>query len=78
MMKLLVSSRIIYCNSYIICSNYHLHNGYGAAFNTSVQATKAKARGFWTAKHFIAMCFLIAGKLTHLPVNPLEKARPLP
>ena len=56
----------------------HLHNGYVEAVNSLVQAAKAKARGYGTSKHFIAMCFLIAGKLTHLPANPLQKARPLP
>ena len=40
--------------------------------------TKAKARGYGTTRHFIAMSFLIAGKLTHLPGNPLQKASPLP
>jgi transposase len=48
------------------------------AVNSLVQAAKAKARGYGTTKHFIAMCFLIAGKLTHLPANPLQKASPLP
>ena len=28
--------------------------------------------------HFIAMAFLIAGKLSHLPPNPLQKARACP
>ena len=56
----------------------HLHNGYVEAVNSLVQAAKAKARGYGTTKHFIAMCFLIAGKLTHLPANPLQKASPLP
>lgn len=52
----------------------HLHNGYVEAVNSLVQAAKAKARGYGTSRHFISMCFLIAGKLTHLPVNPLQKA----
>jgi transposase len=56
----------------------HLHNGYAEAVNSLVQAAKAKARGYGTAKHFIAMCFLIAGKLTHLPANPMQKANTLP
>ena len=56
----------------------HLHNGYVEAVNSLVQAAKAKARGYGTPGHFIAMCFLIAGKLKHLPANPLQKARPLP
>jgi len=54
-----------------------LHTGYVEAVNSLLQAAKAKARGYGTTDHFIAVAFLIAGKLTHLPVNPLQKARPL-
>ena len=54
----------------------HLHNGYVEAVNSLIQAAKAKARGYGTANHFIAMSFLIAGKLSHLPTCPLQKARP--
>lgn len=54
-----------------------LHTGYVEAVNSLLQAAKAKARGYGTNDHFIAMAFLIAGKLTHLPPNPLHKARPL-
>ena len=53
----------------------HLHTGYVEAVNSLLQAAKAKARGYGTSGHFIAMAFLIAGKLTHLPSNPLQKAR---
>jgi transposase len=56
----------------------HLHTGYVEAVNSLIQAAKAKARGYATPEHFIAMAFLIAGKLTHLPGNPLQKARPIP
>jgi transposase len=52
----------------------HLHTGYVEAVNSLVQAAKAKARGYGTTEHFIAMCFLIAGKLTALPASPLLKA----
>ncbi|HOS87305.1 MAG TPA: ISL3 family transposase, partial [Burkholderiaceae bacterium] len=51
--------------------------GYVEAVNSLLQAAKAKARGYGTTDHFIAMAFLIAGKLKHLPLNPLQKARPL-
>jgi transposase len=51
-----------------------LHTGYVEAVNSLLQAAKAKARGYGTTDHFIAMAFLIAGKLTHLPGNPLKKA----
>lgn len=54
----------------------NLHTGYVEAVNSLLQAAKAKARGYGTTDHFIAMAFLIAGKLTHLPGNPLQKARP--
>jgi transposase len=53
----------------------HLHTGYVEAVNSLLQAAKAKARGYGTTQHFIAMAFLIAGKLSHLPANPLQKAR---
>ena len=52
----------------------HLHTGYVEAVNSLLQAAKAKARGYGTTRHFIAMAFLIAGKLSHLPGNPLLKA----
>ena len=55
-----------------------LHTGYVEAVNSLLQAAKAKARGYGTTDHFIAMAFLIAGKLTHLPGNPLQKARAYP
>lgn len=55
----------------------HLHNGYVEAVNSLIQAAKAKARGYGTTEHFIAMAFLIAGKLTHLPACPLQRARPI-
>jgi transposase len=54
----------------------HLHTGYVESMNSLLQAAKAKARGYGTTRHFIAMAFLIAGKLTHLPASPLQKARP--
>ena len=56
----------------------HLHTGYVEAVNSLLQAAKAKARGYGTTDHFVAMAFLIAGKLSHLPTNPLQKARSNP
>ena len=56
----------------------HLHTGYVEAVNSLLQAAKAKARGYGSTEHFIAMAFLIAGKLSHLPPNPLQKARGRP
>ncbi|MBC7610158.1 MAG: ISL3 family transposase [Polaromonas sp.] len=52
-----------------------LHTGYVEAVNSLIQAAKAKARGYGTPEHFIAMSFLIAGKLKHLPMNPLLRAK---
>jgi transposase len=42
------------------------------AMNSLVQAAKARARGYGTANHFIAIRFLIAGKLKHLPEKPFQ------
>lgn len=56
----------------------YLHTGYVEAVTSLLQAAKAKARGYGTTDHFIAMGFLIAGKLTHLPGNPLQKSRAWP
>ncbi len=56
----------------------HRHTGYVEAVNSLLQAAKAKARGYGTTRHFIAMAFLIAGKLTHLPANPLQRASSIP
>jgi transposase len=55
-----------------------MHTGYVEAVNSLLQAAKAKARGYGTTDHFIAMAFLIAGKLSDLPVNPLKKASTIP
>jgi len=51
----------------------HLHNGYVEAVNSLVQAAKARARGYGTPRHFIAMCYLIAGRLKHLPSSPFMR-----
>lgn len=48
----------------------HHHNGYVEAVNSLVQAAKARARGYGTTTHFIAMCYLIAAKLKRLPASP--------
>lgn len=57
----------------------HHHNGYVEAANSLVQAARAKARGYGTTAHFIAICYLIAGKLTHLPGSPfIAAARHVP
>ncbi len=38
--------------------------------NSLVQAAKARARGYATTRHMIAIAYLIAGKLRHLPESP--------
>jgi len=38
--------------------------------NSLIQAAKARARGYGTARHMIAIAYLIAGKLRHLPKSP--------
>lgn len=53
----------------------HLHNGYVEAVNSVVQAAKARARGYGTTQHFIAICYLIAGRLKHLPPSPFAPVR---
>lgn len=51
----------------------HRHNGYVEAANSLIQAAKAKARGYGTTEHFIAICYLIAGKFKHLPNSPFAR-----
>jgi transposase len=38
--------------------------------NSLIQAAKARARGYGTTRHLIAIAYLIAGKLRHLPKSP--------
>ena len=52
---------------------FYLHNGYVEAVNSLVQAAKARARGYGTTRHFIAMCYLIAGRLEGLPQSPFTR-----
>lgn len=47
-----------------------LDNGFAEAVNGRIQAAKARARGYATDRHLATMCYLICGKLTHLPANP--------
>jgi len=49
-----------------------LTNGRVEAANSLIQAAKAKARGYGTAKHLITIAYLVAGKLTHLPASPFN------
>ena len=51
-----------------------LTNGRVEAANGQIQAAKAKARGYGTTRHLITIAYLIAGKLTHLPAAPFQRA----
>ncbi len=53
-----------------------LTNGRVEAANGQIQAAKAKARGYGTIRHLITISYLIAGKLTHLPVSPFKAPAP--
>lgn len=47
-------------------------NGLLEGVNSRLQAAKARARGFRRVENFIAMAYLIAGKLSHLPASPFN------
>lgn len=47
-----------------------LTNGAVEGMNGLIQAAKARARGYRTARSLITMSYLIGGKLTALPANP--------
>ena len=47
-----------------------LSNGSVEGMNAQIQAAKARARGFRTTRNLITICYLIGGKLTHLPASP--------
>lgn len=54
-----------------------LSNGRVEGINSLIQAAKARARGYRTPDSLIAIAYLIAGKLTHLPASPYQtKCRP--
>lgn len=49
-------------------------NAYVEAMNGLLQQVKRAARGFKTAKNFIAIAYLRMSKLQHLPINPIQPA----
>lgn len=51
-------------------------NAYVEGMNGLLQQAKRAARGFRTAKNFIAIAYLRMSKLKHLPSNPLVPALP--
>lgn len=48
-------------------------NGFAEGLNSLIQAAKHRARGFRTTENFISIIYLIAGRLTHLPANPMRR-----
>ena len=44
------------------------------AMNGSLQQAKRAARGFRTARNFIAIAYLRISKLKHLPTHPFARA----
>ena len=50
----------------------HLNNGGVEGANSLIQAAKARARGYGSVRHLIAMAYLVSGKLTHLPAPPFN------
>lgn len=54
------------------------HNGRVEAMNRALQEARARARGYRRVENFIAMAYLIAGKLTHLPASPFTSLLPVP
>ncbi|HSI58986.1 MAG TPA: ISL3 family transposase [Ideonella sp.] len=55
----------------------HRSNAFVEAMNGLMQQAKRAARGFRTAKNFIAIAYLRLSKLTHLPSSPMVGAVPL-
>lgn len=50
-----------------------LSNATAESINAKVQVAIARARGFRTLEHLMAIVYLIAGKLTHLPAPPFAR-----
>lgn len=49
-------------------------NAFVEAMNGLLQQAKTAARGFRTARNFIAIAYLRMAKLKHLPANPFASA----
>nr|WP_242464461.1 transposase [Halorhodospira abdelmalekii] len=47
-----------------------MSNGSVEGMNGQIQIAKGRARGFRTTKNLITICYLVCGKLTHLPASP--------
>ncbi|MBP6708978.1 MAG: transposase [Candidatus Accumulibacter sp.] len=64
--------------AYSTASNPANTTGRVEAMNRALQEARAGARGYRRVDNFIAMAYLVAGKLTHLPAPPVAPFRPLP
>ena len=49
-----------------------ISNGRAEGINSLIQAAKAKARGYRTTRSLIAISYLVAGNLKHLPASPFN------
>ena len=49
-----------------------ISNGRAEGINSLIQAAKARARGYRTTRSLIAISYLVAGNLTHLPTSPFN------
>ena len=55
-----------------------LTNGRVEAVNSLIQAAKARTRGYGTTRYLIPILYLVAGKLTQLPISPFVVQSGLP
>jgi transposase len=49
-----------------------ISNGRAEGINSLIQAAKARARGYRSTRSLIAISYLVAGNLTHLPTSPFD------
>ncbi len=56
----------------------HRSNAFAEAMNGLLQQAERAARGFRTGANFIAMAYLVAGKLAHLPTPPFDHMARVP
>ena len=49
-----------------------ISNGRAEGINSLIQAAKARARGYRTTRSLIAISYLVAGNLKHLPASPFD------
>lgn len=57
---------------------YRENNGILEGFNSLIQAAKAKARGYRTAKNLKIIAYLLTAKLDFSSINPWMETEPLP